>query len=163
MRAGTVRTCLVAIALLVVLGAAGCDGDDDGADGAPALDDPATTGDELVNEFFALVAEKDTAGLDELLSDAFVVLRANGTSSTKDDYLPDLPDVGEYQTSNVTAAQDGESLVVAYDLTVVETIEGEPFETDPAPRLSTFVWDDGAWRLVSHANFNVPEATTSPS
>ena len=25
-----------------------------------------------------------------------------------------------------------------------------------APRLSTFLWENGAWRLLSHANFNPP-------
>jgi hypothetical protein len=163
MRSGAIRASLVAVAVLVALGAAGCDDDDGGTDQAPALENPAATGDRLVNEFFALVAEKDQDGLREFLSDAFIVQRANGTSSNKKDYLPNLPDVGEYETSNVTAVQAGDSLVVAYDLTVVETIEGVPFETDPAPRLSTFIWDDGDWRLVSHANFNVPEAETSPS
>jgi hypothetical protein len=157
-RAGPIRRSLAAVALLVALGAVACGDDGDDSAGPPSLDDPTATGQELANEFLTLVAEKDADGLEGFLSDAFIVQRANGTSSTKDAYLPDLPDVGEFETSNFTVVQHGNALVVAYDLAVQETIEGEAFATDPAPRLSTFVWDDGEWRLASHANFNVPEA-----
>jgi hypothetical protein len=57
----------------------------------------------------------------------------------------------------VEAQQAGETLVVSWTLTIESVIEGEPFAEEPAPRLSTFAWEDDDWRMTSHANFNVPE------
>jgi hypothetical protein len=92
-----------------------------------------------------------------LLSDAFTVQRADGSSAGKEEYLSDFPEVGRFRIGDLDAKQDGDALVVRYESTVEEErIEGEPFAADPAPRLSTFVWSDGDWRLSSHANFNVP-------
>ena len=35
-------------------------------------------------------------------------------------------------------------------------IDGEPFQTEPAPMLASFRWKDGRWRLVAQGNFNLP-------
>jgi hypothetical protein len=37
-----------------------------------------------------------------------------------------------------------------------EVTEGTELSDASAPRLSTFVWSDGDWQLLSHANFNAP-------
>jgi hypothetical protein len=143
------------LALAVLLAGASACGDDD-RDGAPSLDDPGATAAELVDEYFTLLSAGDGSGLEELLSDAFVVQRADGSTATKDEYLTDLPEIERFEVSDLLARQDGDALVVRYEQTVQETIGGERLRTDPAPRLSTFVWADGRWRLSSHANFNVP-------
>jgi hypothetical protein len=147
------RLLVIGAALLLVLTVACSDEDDS----APDLDDPNQTAEELVNEFIGLIRDDDVDGLENLLSDAFILQRADGSTVTKDDYLSDLPEVGEFTVDDVQGQQSDAALVVSWTLTIESVIDGQPFAEDPAPRLSTFTWQDGDWRMTSHANFNVPE------
>jgi hypothetical protein len=52
--------------------------------------------------------------------------------------------------------QDGNALTVRWFISVHSIVDGVQTSSDPAPRLSTFIYDDGEWRLTSHANFNAP-------
>jgi hypothetical protein len=142
---------MIVVALLLV----GACGTDDDAN-APTLDNPSQTGQELVEKYMSLLAEEDVAGLEDFLSDAFMRQGAEGRFATKDDYLADLPQLSTYTIEDVRANQDGDALVVRWMFTVEEVIDGRALQTDPAPRLATFVWNDGDWHLLSHANFNPP-------
>lgn len=147
---------LAAIILGALLLAVGC-GSDDGST-APVLDDPSATGRELVGRYMSLLETEDVEGLDAFLSEAFIRQGADGRFSTKDEYLADLVQIAPgYTISDVTARQDGDGLVVRWLFTVEETVEGRQLGAAPTPRLSTFVWSDGQWRLIAHANFNPPE------
>ena len=146
----------VLVAGVLTLCAAGCGNDEDGA---PALENPSATGSELIDEYFTYLADGDEQGLEGFLSDAFIVQRADGSTATRDDYLTRLPELGGFEVSDLSARQGGPALVVRYDQAVQEEEIGDRrFQSEPAPRLSTFVWEDGDWRLSSHANFNVPSA-----
>lgn len=149
------RTLLAIGALLLLVLAAACNDDND--DSAPDLDDPDSTGQELVTEFITLIRDGDIDGLEDFVSDAFILQRADGSTVTKEDYLSDLPEVEEFTVDDVEAQQSGEALVVSWTLTIQSVIEGQEFSEEPAPRLSTFAWESNAWRITSHANFNVPE------
>jgi hypothetical protein len=142
---------MIVVALLLV----GACGTDDDAN-APTLDNPSQTGQELVEKYMSLLAEEDVAGLEDFLSDAFMRQGAEGRFATKADYLADLPQLSSYTIEDVRANQDGDALVVRWMFTVEEVIDGRALQTDPAPRLATFVWNDGDWHLLSHANFNPP-------
>jgi hypothetical protein len=148
---------LAAAALVVValLAAAACGSDDDA--GAPVAGDPSQTGEELVREYMSLLEAQDVEGLDSLLSDAFLRQGAEGRFADKDDYLGDPPDISDFTISEVTALQDGDALVVRWLFSVDETVDGRRLKSEPSPRLATFIWRDGDWRLLSHANFNPPE------
>jgi len=147
------RALLAAIASTAILmGSVAC-----GSGGsAPTLSRADQTGQTLTNQFITLLAQKDLNGLQSFLSDGFMIQRADGSFSTKTDYLKSIPAVGKFTISDVSAKQAGDSLVVRWFLTVDEVINGQTFGAAPAPRLSTFVWTDGEWRLLSHANFNAP-------
>lgn len=150
-----VRVLLCVAALLLMLSVA-CGGDDGGSD-APKLSQPNTTGAQVANEFLTLLQKKDMPGLQAFLSDAFIIQRADGSSSTKAEYLPNLPSIGPYEIADVKAQQDGNTLVVHWTLSVQEVINGQTYKGTPAPRLSTFTWSEERWRMVSHANFNAPQ------
>ena len=143
---------VLSIAVLLTLGS--CGGSDD--DIADELDDPDETGLELVEKYAELIVAKDVDGLEGFISDAFIIQRADGSFRDKDDYLKNLPDLTEYTISEVTAAQDGNALTVRWFISVHSVVDGVPTSTDPAPRLTTFIYQDGDWRLSSHANFNPP-------
>ena len=53
--------------------------------------------------------------------------------------------------------EDGDALVVRWLFRVDETVGGTRLKSTPSSRLATFIWRDGDWRLLSHANFNPPE------
>ena len=141
--------------VIALLAGAACGSDDDS--GVPVADDPSQTGQELVDEYMSLLEAQDVDGLDELLSDAFLRQGAEGRFATKDDYLGDPPKISDYTISDVTARQDGDALVVRWLFRVDETVDGTQLKLAPSPRLATFIWRDGDWRLLSHANFNPPE------
>ena len=50
--------------------------------------------------------------------------------------------------------QDADVLTVRWTVVVDAVLNGQKYGTEEAPRLSSFVWVDGRWRLLTHANFN---------
>ncbi len=152
----------LAAGLVVVFGAlavgmTGC-GDDDSS--APVVEQPDATGLQLATRYMTLLQQKDAEGLRSFLSDAFLIQRADGSWASKEEYLGRLPEIREYTIQGVTAKQDGPVLTVKWELVVDQTINGQTYKADPAPRLSSFVWNGEKWCLASHANFNTPVAGT---
>ena len=145
---------LVALAVSIVF--TGCSNSDE--NNAPSLQQPAEVGAALADRFLVLLAAKDIDGLRGFLHEGFMIQRADGSSATKADYLTRLPEIGPYTIGDVSALQAGSTLVVRWTVAVNQVIDGRPYATAPAPRLSTFVWADGDWRLIAHANFNAPSA-----
>lgn len=149
-----VRTVLLAtIVFATLLASVACGSDDEDT---PDLDNPSQTGQELVETYMSLLADQDVDGLEDFVSDAFIRQGAEGRFATKQDYLADLPQIANYTITDVTAQQDEGALVVRWMFTVEEVVDGRALQTEPSPRLATFVWSVGDWRLLSHANFNPP-------
>jgi ketosteroid isomerase-like protein len=121
---------------------------------APTFANPTAAAQPLVQRFFSLIQRKDVAGLATFLSPAFQVVRADGTSSGKADYLKNLPDVKTFVISSLFATQTGGALVVRYRAQVTGTVNGKPYTPGPAPRLSVFTWNGRQWQLAAHSNFN---------
>lgn len=153
-----VRAALLGGAAMLAFWLAACGSDDSNSVPAASTADAQA----LTGKFLTLLHEKDVEGLQAFLADSFMVQRATGTFQVKADYLGNLPDIGEFSIDNVVAMQTGDILVVRWDLTVTETIEGNVYATTPAPRLSTFIWNGDEWQLASHANFNAPSPPASP-
>lgn len=124
------------------------------ADAPRRASDPAATGGPLVTRFFTLLQNHDTKGLQQFLSPAFQIERADGSGATKAEYLANLPTITSYSISNVTATQTGPVLVVRYLATIVGVVNGKRATPGPAPRISVFVRNGKAWTIVAHANFN---------
>jgi hypothetical protein len=151
-----VRSLTRSLAVLVMVGAmallvVACDETD-----APSLDDPDATGRALVQEYGDLIVAQDIEGLRAFISDALMLIRADGSTATSDDYLSNLPTVRSFEIQEVSARQDGGTLVVQWSIAVDQDIEGETIVASGARRLSTFAWDPDAerWRLAAHANFD---------
>lgn len=157
---GRVATAGLAVLVGLAVWLTAC-GDDDAV--APAAARADVTGQQLAEKYMRLLQQKDTEQLDSFLSEAFIVARADGSTATKEQYLKDFPDLRSYIVRGVTARQDGPVLTVKWELVTDETVNGQTYRRDPAPRLSTFLWDGDEWRLVSHANFNTPAAAPTPA
>lgn len=171
-----IGSALVVAALVAVVGcgsdAAETQATTPAATSTPAASEPASPravtaddelGEELADEFFSILQRGDTEQLDAFLDPAFQIARADGSTADKQTYLQQPATVQAYQIDNVAATRDGEVLVVRYEVTTEEVIERQAYSSDPAPRLSVFVDDGGTWRLIAHANLNVPSTDTPPA
>lgn len=119
-------------------------------------------GKRLVTKYFAALQAKDTKALDAMLSPAFQVARADGSTARKAAYLANLPNVETYALSKFDVTRAGRELVARYSVVTSETIDGEVLTKDPALRLSVFVHNkkSDTWRLIAHSNFNTPVKTS---
>jgi hypothetical protein len=141
---------LVLIAAGVFLTNAGSSG---GVSSRTGAGTPTSQGQALVQRFFTLLRNQDRKGLNVLLASNFQSVRANGSVQDKASYLIDPPKVGGFRISKLRGTQGNGVLVVSYRLSVIETIGGVKQPGKPAPRLSVFHREKGAWRLAAHANF----------
>jgi Domain of unknown function (DUF4440) len=121
---------------------------------APQFSDPNVAGARLVNDYFVLIQNKDTAGLQRFLAPAFQVQRADGSAADKADYLANLPTVTAFTITSLVATQTGGVIVVRYLAQATGLVNGKPYTPGPAPRLSVFMWTGTRWQITAHANFN---------
>jgi hypothetical protein len=124
---------------------------------APRLADPEATGRDLAQRFFDLLASEDNvAALDAFLSPAFQICRADGSFANKREYLANPARVGTFRIARdgFRAYQDGPVLTVRFLIDIDETIDGGRVRALRAVRTGTFLFEEGAWRLVSWCNFN---------
>jgi hypothetical protein len=139
-----------------------------------AFADPESSGEDLINAWFGLLAltgrgagevatssEEVEAGMAIVrpyLDPAFTLLRATGQRYTAGNYVPLDIDAFELSDFVVTEPRD--------DVRVIRYFVSQPGATSPdagtvmsdakAPRISVFRWDEelGHWVAVSYANFN---------
>ena len=123
------------------------------ATASPPAGNPTVQGKALVQKFFSLLRDGDAKGLNALLAPSFQVVRANGGVQNKAAYLADPPKVDRFTILKLKGTRAAGVLVASYQVTVTETIAGKEQPAGRAPRLSIFHWENGAWRLVAHANF----------
>ena len=127
------------------------------ASSAPKLKDPDATGEKLATKFLTLLQNKDTKGLAAFLDPSFQIQRADGSGVTKSQYLANPSTVTSFKIGpELSAVQAGDVLTLRWQLEANTQIDGTQFRTTEAPRLSVFRWDGRQWRMVAHANFNVP-------
>ena len=120
----------------------------------PVLDDPVATATELVQTFAQMVMDKDAAGLTTLLADNFVIQRVVGTTIGKEAYIDSLPDVGGFEILSTDAWQTENVLMASWNIQIDLILEdGTQLSPDPTPYLTTFIHQDGDWRVLAHANF----------
>jgi hypothetical protein len=132
------------------------------ASAAPTLADPVAEGQRLADGFFAALQSGDPAAVSATMAPEARIARANGDVVVRDDYLTKLPVIAEYSIDKADANQHGDVLVVTYHVIVDEVIDGVQQPTKEAPRLTVFQWQDGAWKLVAHANFGAINSPTNP-
>jgi hypothetical protein len=163
MRSFLVRLSVGLAALVASAAVVGCAADSNQGANAPVLADANATGRELATRFLTIVQSKDSTALANFLDDSFQLQRADGSAANKSDYLKNPAKISSFKVGpDVVGVQVGNVLTVRWGLEVDETINGKVVDMGEAPRLSTFVWRDGEWKLASHANFVLPAATEAP-
>lgn len=120
---------------------------------------PQALATELIDRYAIAVFDRDQEALGNLLSDAYVLRRADGSGYDRQGYLAALAegsdyDLVNYEITDVQARQDGDILVASF-LLEAEILEGgQPVTSEPSYSLVTFVRVDGEWKLASDAFFS---------
>ena len=120
---------------------------------SPAMAERGASNAVLAAELLRINQAGDAVALRRLLSPGFLIQRADGTFLTRAEYLQRPSQVESFSLADIEGTRSGGVRAVRYTLTATIEIDGRPIGQEPVPRLSTFVWQGGAWRLVAHANF----------
>lgn len=118
---------------------------------------PGPLGRQLVRRFLNDLQRTNRADLRRFLSPAFQLQRADGSHQTKPDVIKNPTKIRSYTLRGFQVTTDANALVVTFQLSVNETINGKPFKTGFAPRIATFVSLAKGWQLIEYANFNTPQ------
>jgi hypothetical protein len=113
-------------------------------------------GSQLVRRYLSDLHRHDLADLRSFLSPAFQVERADGRRQTKSDLLRNPPKIATYTIRRMRVTSDANVVVVTFEISINEVINGKPFHTGYAGRIATFVVVTKGWQLVGYANFNAP-------
>lgn len=124
---------------------------------APRLKDPAATGLALSTEYLTILQQGDEAKLAKFLDPAFQLQRADGTGADRAEYLANPAQIATFTIDEaIIARQHDDVLTVRWGVATNQTIDGVQYRTGTAPRISAYRWSGTRWRLVAHANFNLP-------
>ncbi len=158
---GVLRRVAVVVALVgtLALGSAACSASSTtgSRSSAPQLADPSREATALVTAWLTALQRGDKAEIAGFLAPNFLIQRADGSTSNRDQYLLNPPKVGTFTLGpEMVGIQDGDSLTVRWSVEVDEIINGKPFHKGEAARLTGFHWTGARWQIASYANFNVP-------
>ncbi len=119
---------------------------------SPAMAQRDAPDEVLAREFLRINQAGDGVALRRLLSPAFLIQRSDGTYLTRAQYLQRPSRIEAFDLADTAGTRSRGVRVVRYTLTATIEVDGRRLAQDPAPRISTFVWRGGAWRLIAHAN-----------
>jgi hypothetical protein len=110
----------------------------------------------LASEFLMMLEAEDMAGLKVFLAPGFLIQRGDGSYLDKTQYLADPSEVDSFKIRGVVGTRDGDIRVIRFEANTNQRIEGKEVAGGWIPRLSTFVKEEGVWKLIAHANFLLP-------
>ena len=117
---------------------------------------PATTfvestgGEGLENVFWKSVKAKDWVAIDRALASNFVGINPEGrfTAAAWLDRIKQV-ELTDYSIGNLQIQMNGNTFVVAYDLTMTGTINGQPIPATPIHRMSVWQQQKAGWVLIA--------------
>ena len=121
--------------------------------------EPTALATELIDRYALAVFDRDQDALAELLSDAYLLRRTDGSGYNRAGYVNALAEGSNYELidytiSDITAQLDGDILVAMFTLDAEILENGRSVISEPSPSLVTFVRVDGEWKLASDAFFS---------
>lgn len=125
--------------------------------------DANATARKLVTKFFRLIKEQDRSGMGRFLDTAWMAQTGDGTGRDRKLFLDTMPNIETFTIANVNARMSGFLLVTRYQSKVKGDINGKPYSTDFAPRLSSFSFCTGEWKMISQANFDPLKREPQPT
>ena len=146
------RRILVAVFLVATLSA--CGGSSD-----TSTEDTEALARQLVDTYAQAVFDRDQQALGDLLSEAYVLRRSDGSGYDRQGYIDALAEGSNYElvdfeVTDVTAKRDGDILVVLFTLSAEILEDGRSVLSEPSPSLVTFVKVGDEWKLAADAFFS---------
>ena len=147
-----IRRILVALFLVATLSA--CGGSSD-----TSTEDTDALARQLVDTYAQAVFDRDQQALGDLLSEAYVLRRSDGSGYDRQGYIDALAEGSNYElvdfeVTDVTAKRDGDILVVLFTLSAEILEDGHSVLSEPSPSLVTFVKVGDEWKLAADAFFS---------
>lgn len=147
-----IRRILVALFLVATLSA--CGGSSD-----TSTEDTDALARQLVDTYAQAVFDRDQQALGDLLSEAYVLRRSDGSGYDRQGYIDALAEGSNYElvdfeVTDVTAKRDGDILVVLFTLSAEILEDGRSVLSEPSPSLVTFVKVGDEWKLAADAFFS---------
>lgn len=122
------------------------------------LPDPAK-GEALVNQLWDAFRNQDLEGIRHNMAPGFQSVHDFGACNMDEELvlLRGLA-ITEYSITGMKVTVNEEMIIATYFVAVSETINGERLSRIPAPRMTIFVEEDGAWKWAAHANLKPIQA-----
>ena len=124
--------------------------------GAVAPKAPVSEGETLERQMWADFKAKNWASVEAKIAPNFQSVHPDGPRDRAGELtlLKGLKVGAEYTFKDFKVTQDGDTLVVAYWISVQETIDGKALSSKPAMRLSIWKKNATGWQWIAHANLN---------
>lgn len=137
----------------------------------PSASNPASPADTEIaeatqNAFFAALQDGDLVALDQLLSPAFQLVRADGSTADKMEYMANPARMDSFELTDFVVSRDGDVIVARFNGSTQEVIDGQTYGGTAAPRFAVMVKEGDTWRIVGQVNFNLAAdggASASPT
>ena len=134
----------------------------------PSASNPASAADTEIavatqNAFFAALQDGDKVALDQLLSPAFQLVRSDGSTADKAEYMANPATMNSFELTDFVVSRDGDVIVARFNGTTGEIINGQQYNGSPAPRFAVMVKEGDTWRIVGQVNFNTSATGTASS
>ena len=115
----------------------------------------SVNGEELVRQLWSDFSENNKEVFENWIAEGFQSVHEFGASNKEDEVklLTNL-NLGEYKLDNFNTTQNDNVAIISYTVAVHETIEGKTMLTNPAVRLSVFMYIGDSWKWIAHANLN---------
>ena len=114
--------------------------------------------------FFAALQAGDLVALDQLLSPAFQLVRADGSTADKAEYMANPATMNSFDLTDFVVSRDGDVIVARFNGATEEVIDGKSYGGTPAPRFAIMVKEGDTWQIAGQVNFNTAAVTgASPS
>jgi ketosteroid isomerase-like protein len=118
--------------------------------GAEAEEDAAVVAEAQLTRFYEALGGRDE--LDDLLGDAFQIMRTDGTRYDRAAYLSRPPSYSAYKLGDILAIQADDVMTATYFAGVTGTVEGKSVASEDQPRLAVFTRVNGEWKIQAIAN-----------
>ena len=123
------------------------------------VEDPEALATQLIDEYARAVFDRDQEARGNLLSEAYLLRRSDGSGYDRAGYVSALAEGSDYELvdykiTDITARQDGDILVAMFTLDADIQENGRSVISEPSPSLVTFVRVGDEWKLASDAFFS---------
>ncbi len=142
------KTLIAVLGIFLIINFFGCKQEE-------TIEVPGVNGEDLVRQLWSDFSKNDKEVFENWIAEGFQSVHESGASNKGEEIilLTNLH-LGEYKLDNFKTTQNDNVAIVTYTVAVHETIEGNVMLTDPAVRLSAFIYIGNNWKWIAHANLN---------